>query len=167
MQIAGTVKAKNVVFHPDKIKDYKPIEGVGFPVAIENLNKKPEYKGFQTVVEIKAILGKHLRLSFCFDTAHAVSCGIGPVEFLALKQKISSIHINTQWIRKSDNKQKEHGFLIEIKDSDKKQFEQNLPFLKLNKPLIIEADFYQEKVHLIEKEIELLKGFNEAKNEAG
>ncbi len=155
--ICKDVKCVNAVFHPQCIQNYELIESMGFPASIENLDKKPGYEGFQTSEEIKAILDLHPRLGLCVDTAHAKSNNLDPRDFLLLNKRISSVHINTQWVRKSDNVQKEHGFLVEIMEEDKKQFKQNTPFIKLPVPKIMEADFYPEKVSLIEKEIQLLK----------
>ena len=80
------------------------------------------------------------------------------MEFFELKNKISLIHVNGQWLKRG--MLKEHGFLVEEK---KERVEHIRPLLELGVPLVIEADFYPYKVELIEKEIGLLKGFKETK----
>jgi len=147
--LAKQVNAQYLVFHPTVIKDFNPIKNTSIQICIENMNKKKE--GYKGIKEIKAILKKYPFLGFVLDIAHALGNNLEPDEFLILKDKIKGIHISGQWIKKGNLK--EHGFLTE---GTNEQLEKIKPILELKKPKIIEADFYPNKMALIEKEIKLL-----------
>ena len=103
---------------------------------------------------MKSLFEKHNFLGFVLDIAHALGNGINPADFLALKSKLKAIHVSGQWIKKGNLK--EHGFLTE---GTPEQLGKVKEVLKFDVPKIIEADFYPEKVPLIEKELILLKQF--------
>lgn len=149
--LAKRINAQHLIFHPSTIDDFNALK-TNIPICIENLNKKPENKGYLTVNEISQILKKHPHLYFTLDIAHALGNNINPTEFLTLKDKIREIHVNGQWIKKGNLK--EHGFLNE---GTPEQLEKVKEVLKLNVPKVIEADIYPHKLPLLEKEIQLLK----------
>ena len=149
--LAKQVNAQYLVFHPNTIKDFNSIKNTSIQVCIENTNKKEE--SYRHVEKIKMILEKHSFLGFVLDIAHVLGNSLDPKDFLVLKDKLKAIHVSGQWIKKGNLK--EHGFLTE---GTKEQLERIKPILNLKKPKIIEADFYPNKVPLIEKEIQLIKG---------
>ncbi len=148
--LAKQVNAQYLVFHPNVIKDFDLIKNIPIQVCIENMNKKED--NYKTVKEIKSVLDKYPFLGFVLDISHVLGNNLEPSEFLVLKDKIKGIHSSGQWIKKGNLK--EHGFLTE---GTKEQLEKAKPILKLNKPKIIETDFYPDKVPMIEKEIQLIK----------
>lgn len=148
--LAKQINAQYLVFHPLTIKDFDSIQSNSVQVCIENMNKKEN--GYKTVEEIKNTLEKHPFLGVVLDLAHALGNNITPSDFLEIENKIKEIHVSGQWIKKEQLK--EHGFLAE---GTKEQLELVKPILKLTIPKIIEADFYPNKVPLIEKEIQLLQ----------
>jgi endonuclease IV len=150
INLAKQVNAQYLVFHPNTIKDFDLIKNISIHVCIENMNKKED--NYKTVEEIKSVLDKCPFLGFVLDLSHVLGNNLEPSEFLVLKDKIKGIHSSGQWIKKGILK--EHGFLIE---GTKEQLEKVKPILALNKPKIIETDFYLDKVSMIEKEIQLIK----------
>ena len=149
--LAKQVNTQYLVFHPTVIKDFDSIR-TSIPVCIENMNRKAENDGYCTVNEIQTILEEHPFLGVVLDIAHALGNGINPTDFLTLKNKIRGIHLSGQWIKKGNLK--EHGFLTE---GTPEQLEKVKEVLKFDVPKVIEADFYPEKILLIEKEIQMLK----------
>ena len=152
-RIARKINADYLVFHPSTIKDYSVLD-YDFKNCVENLNSKEHNKGFQTVQDLKKLLEKNSLLGLVVDTCHSIESNISPKDFLELKDKIRGLHLAVQW--KQGERIRTHGFLQENLD----QLEQIKPLLKLNVPKVIESDFYPEKVHLIEKEIELIRSLS-------
>ena len=148
--LAKKINAQYLVFHPQTIKDFNLLKNIPIQVCIENMNKKED--NYKTVKEIKLILDKYTFLGFVLDISHVLGNNLEPSEFLVLKDKIKGIHSSGQWIKKGNLK--EHGFLTE---GTKEQLEKVKPILQLNKPKIIETDFYPNKVQLIEQEILLVR----------
>ncbi|MFA5763991.1 MAG: hypothetical protein WC915_04215 [archaeon] len=151
-EIAKEINANHLVFHPNTIKDYSILD-YSLNNCIENLNSKECNKGFQTVQEIRKVLEENEELGLVLDTCHMLEVGIDLKDFLELKDKVCGIHLAVQWIQ--GERLRTHGFLQE----NKEQLEQIKPLLKLNVPKIIESDFYPTKVTMIEKEIELIRHF--------
>jgi len=151
-ELAKEINANYLVFHPNNIKDYSVLD-YGLKNCIENLNTKEYNKGFQTVQEMKKVLEENKGLGLILDTCHMLEAGVEPKDFLELKEYVKGIHLAVQW--KQEDRIRTHGFLQE----NPKQLEQIKPLLKLDVPKIIESDFYPEKVPMIEKEIELIRSF--------
>ena len=99
------------------------------------------------------VLEENKGLGLILDTCHMLEAGVEPKDFLELKEYVKGIHLAVQW--KQEDRIRTHGFLQE----NPKQLEQIKPLLKLDVPKIIESDFYPEKVPMIEKEIELIRSF--------
>ncbi|MFA5358076.1 MAG: TIM barrel protein [archaeon] len=152
--IAKQVNAQYLVFHPNTVKDFDSIKNNSLKVCIENLNKKES--GYQTVEEIQTILKEHAFLEFVLDIAHVFGNNLNLNDFLKLNSKLNAIHVSGQWIKKGNLK--EHGFLTE---GTNEQLEKIKPILRLKKPKVIESDFYPYKIPLIEKEIQLLREFDQ------
>lgn len=150
VNLAKQFNAQYLVFHPNVIKDFDLIKNLPIQVCIENMNKKEN--NYKTVKEIKSVLDKYPFLGLVLDISHVLGNNLEPSEFLILKDKIKGIHSSGQWIKKGTLK--EHGFLTE---GTKEQLEKVKSILELNKPKIIETDFYPNKVQLIEQEILLIK----------
>ena len=149
--LAKQINAQHLIIHPNTVDDFNSLK-TSIPICIENLNKKPENKGYFTVEEMSQVLKQQPNLYLALDIAHALGNNINPTEFLTLKNKIREIHVNGQWIKKGNLK--EHGFLTE---GTPEQLEKVKETLKLNVPKVIEADIYPEKLPLLEKEIQLIK----------
>jgi len=147
---AKQVNSQYLVFHPTVVKDFDLIKNLPIQVCIENMNTKEN--NYKTVKEIKSVLDKYPFLGLVLDISHVLGNNLEPSEFLVLKDKIKGIHSSGQWIKKGNLK--EHGFLTE---GTKEQLEKIKPILQLNKPKIIEADFYPTKILLIDQEIQLIK----------
>jgi len=149
--LAKQVAIEHIIFHPNTIKDYNSLDNQMIN-CIENLNQKPENTGFCTIKEIELILDKNPSLKFVLDACHALENNIEPTDFLKFENKLVEIHLSAQWIKKGNLRA--HGFLTE---ANQEQLTKLKPILKLDKPKIIEADFYPYKMPLIEKEIDLIK----------
>jgi len=158
--LAKQINSQHLVFHPQTISDFNSLKNNPIQVCIENMNKKEA--SYKTVDEIKETLDKYPFLGFVLDVSHALGNNLLPSDFLIFEGKIKGFHISGQWIKKGNLK--EHGFLTE---GTKEQLEKILPILKLKKPKIIEADFYPNKVDLIEKEIQLIRESEETSGNLG
>lgn len=149
--LAEKIDAKYLVFHPSTVSDFEALKTT-VPVCVENMNKKPENSGYFNVKEMQSLFEKHNFLGFVLDIAHALGNGINPSDFLVFQDGLKAIHVSGQWMKKG--KLKEYGFLTE---GTPEQLAKISDVLKINAPKVIEADFYSEKVPLIEKEIALIK----------
>lgn len=150
-KLAEEIGASYLLFHPPTLKDYDVIKA-GIPACIENMDRRPKNKGYQTVEEIAGLLGKYQFLGFVLDTGHAIGNIIRLEDFFVLKGRLKAIHVNVQWRKKGELK--EHGFLAE---GDAGQVNEIKKLSAIDAPKILEADFYPEKVQMIEKELSLLK----------
>lgn len=146
------LKIQHIVFHPSEIKNFEVLQKINTKIAIENLHR--EDKQYSSFEKIKETLQKYPWLYLVVDTNHIYLTDKKFNEYLTLKDKIIAIHLASQWIRKKDNKSKSHGFLIE---ADKEQLEMIKPLIKIDKNIILESDFYPEKIKLIKEEIEFVK----------
>ncbi|MBI2529549.1 MAG: hypothetical protein HYW05_00205 [Candidatus Diapherotrites archaeon] len=154
VKLAGQINAKYLLFHPTNVKDFNAIRAE-MPICIENMNEKPESEGFQTAEEMNNLLRKYGFLNLVLDAGHVIGNKLKPSDFLIMKNKLKAMHVSARWIK--DGKLKEHGFLCE---ADPAQIEEIREVSAAGVPMIIETDFYPEKAHLIEKEINLIKGLH-------
>jgi endonuclease IV len=156
IELGKQINAKNLVFHPHTIKDFNILKNSSIQMSIENMDKNKN--AYKTLAEIKNTLEKYPYLGFVLDINHVLGNNLNPSDFLEIKDRITEIHVSGLWMKKGILK--EHGLLAE---GTKEQLEKVKPILELNKPKIIESDFYPEKIPLIEKEIQLIKDIENAK----
>jgi len=140
-----------VIFHPEKINDFKILKNYDFAASIEN--KDWRYNSVNTVEKIEAILNENKNLKFTFDFAHAltVSSDDIPVYINKFKDRLITIHLSML-----NKNLKDHWFLYKY---DSKEMRDLLSHLKnIDVPIVLEcvASDWSE-VLLIKKEIEYIK----------
>lgn len=150
--IARIVHANHIVFHPNAIADLNQLQSLSIPVSIENLNAKPFHKGFRFISEFESLFLRHPFFGFTLDLSHALANDVAPDDFLVFRDRLKSVHVVGRY--HNGQKMKEHGFLSEASQADRARCFQAL---SSGVPLVIEADYYPDKLDLIEKEIDLLR----------
>jgi len=143
------IKARNVVFHKDTIKDYDFIANNDFVVSLENDDwRKPK----NTMNLLKDILDNNEKFKFTFDFAHALSTSSNIDEYMVcLGDKLVEIHLSI-----IDEDSKRHTFLHK-KDSEK--LRRKLNSLKsISVPIVLECGILDlKRKDLLRKEINYIR----------
>jgi len=150
----GLIGLKHVIVHPLAVNSWQRLQESELTFLAENLEVGNEVK-WQTPAAIEKLLEK-TGLDMCFDLNHALSCGIKPIEFLPLKEKIKQVHVNST---EKFGKEAEHGFLS---DSSAKTMSMVKPVLQQlkNAVWVIEPKSKKNPSKQLQKEIKMLRKFS-------
>lgn len=153
--LARQVKAQNVVFHRDTIKNLDLLRDYSFVVSLENSDFRKNV--MQTVAEVKAEFVQNPDFKFTFDFAHAY--GLDPdsiPNFITeLKDKIIEFHV--AFLDKAIGDRPSYHWFLHKNDSE--QVRSLLRHLDSPKtPIVIESTAAEEhEVDWLKQEIEYLR----------
>lgn len=145
-QIAFSINAKHINFHPHKIKCFNDILNMKFKATIENMEKG---KGVKSAT-LKKIFGKYPKLGYVLDTTHPTMYSINKIGKLyrLFKNKLVAVHLSGAI----------KGKLHQPIHLCSRRLVEELKFIrKLKVPIIIEENFGLKEKDLAEEEIKFIK----------